>query len=414
MAYPERDLIVDPRSGFCKSNSTFYSKRNPLCLPPNPSLDVTTFISSQPQRGTTAFIDASTGHRLTFSDLWRVVDRVADCLYHEVGIRRGDVVLILSPNSIYIPVVCLSVMSLGAVVTTANTLNTSGEISKQIAQSNPTLVFTTSQLAPKLAAAISVVLTDEEDEKRVELTSGVRVVGILSEMMKKETSGQRVRDRVNQDDTAMMLYSSGTTGPSKGVISSHRNLTAHVARFISDNLKRDDIFICTVPMFHTYGLLTFAMGTVALGSTVVILRRFQLHDMMDAVEKHRATALALAPPVLVAMINDADLIKAKYDLSSLKTVRCGGAPLSKEVTEGFLEKYPTVDILQGYALTESNGGGAFTNSAEESRRYGTAGTLTSDVEARIVDPNTGRFMGINQTGELWLKGPSISKGKITR
>ncbi|CAD5313267.1 unnamed protein product [Arabidopsis thaliana] len=408
MAYPERSLIVDPRSGFCKSNSTFYSKRQPLSLPPNLSLDVTTFISSQPHRGKTAFIDAATGQCLTFSDLWRAVDRVADCLYHEVGIRRGDVVLILSPNSIFIPVVCLSVMSLGAVFTTANTLNTSGEISKQIADSNPTLVFTTRQLAPKLPVAISVVLTD--DEVYQELTSAIRVVGILSEMVKKEPSGQRVRDRVNQDDTAMMLYSSGTTGPSKGVISSHRNLTAHVARFISDNLKRDDIFICTVPMFHTYGLLTFAMGTVALGSTVVILRRFQLHDMMDAVEKHRATALALAPPVLVAMINDADLIKAKYDLSSLKTVRCGGAPLSKEVTEGFLEKYPTVDILQGYALTESNGGGAFTNSAEESRRYGTAGTLTSDVEARIVDPNTGRFMGINQTGELWLKGPSISKG----
>ncbi|KAL9306788.1 putative AMP-dependent synthetase/ligase, AMP-binding enzyme domain-containing protein [Arabidopsis thaliana] len=408
MAYPERSLIVDPRSGFCKSNSTFYSKRQPLSLPPNLSLDVTTFISSQPHRGKTAFIDAATGQCLTFSDLWRAVDRVADCLYHEVGIRRGDVVLILSPNSIYIPVVCLSVMSLGAVFTTANTLNTSGEISKQIADSNPTLVFTTRQLAPKLPVAISVVLTD--DEVYQELTSAIRVVGILSEMVKKEPSGQRVRDRVNQDDTAMMLYSSGTTGPSKGVISSHRNLTAHVARFISDNLKRDDIFICTVPMFHTYGLLTFAMGTVALGLTVVILRRFQLHDMMDAVEKHRATALALAPPVLVAMINEADLIKAKYDLSSLKTVRCGGAPLSKEVTEGFLEKYPTVDILQGYALTESNGGGAFTNSAEESRRYGTAGTLTSDVEARIVDPNTGRFMGINQTGELWLKGPSISKG----
>lgn len=403
--------LIDPRSGFCKSNSTFYSKRQPLSLPPNPSLDVTTFISSQPHRGTTAFIDATTGQRLSFSDLWRAVDNVADCLYHDVGIWRGDVVLILSPNSIYIPVVCLSVMSLGAVVTTANTLNTAGEISKQIADSNPTLVFTTRQLAPKLSAAISVVLIDDEDEELVELTRVVRVVGVLSEMVKKEPSGKRVRDRVNQDDTAMMLYSSGTTGPSKGVISSHRNLTTHVARFISDNLKRDDIFICTVPMFHSYGLLAFAMGTVALGSTVVILRRFQLHDMIDAVEKHQATALALAPPVLVAMINDADLIKAKYDLSSLTTVRCGGAPLSKEVTEGFLEKYPTVDILQGYALTESNGGGAFTNSVEESRRYGTAGMLTSDVEARIVDPNTGRVLGINQTGELWLKGPSISKGK---
>ncbi|XP_010459732.1 PREDICTED: 4-coumarate--CoA ligase-like 4 [Camelina sativa] len=409
MAYPQRSLSVDQRSGFCKSNSTFYSKRNPLSLPPNPSLDVTTFISSQTHGGTTAFIDAATGHRLSFTDLWKAVDRVADCLYHEVGIRRGDVVLILSPNSIYIPVVCLSVMSLGAVVTTANTLNTAGEISKQIADCNPTLAFTTRQLALKLAAAISVVLTEDEDGE--EPARGSRVVGILSEMMKKEPSGKRVRDRVNKDDTAMILYSSGTTGPSKGVISSHGNLTAHVARHLSDKSKRDEIFLCTVPMTHTFGLLGYVMRTVALGMTVVVLRRFELHDMLDAVDKYKATTLVMAPPVLVAMINGADMIKVKYDLTSLRTVRCGGAPLSKEVTVGFLEKYPSVDIHQGYALTESNGGGAYTGFLEEStRRYGTAGTLTSDVEARIVDPNTGRVMGVNQTGELWLKGPSISKG----
>ncbi|KAG2321103.1 hypothetical protein Bca52824_014316 [Brassica carinata] len=405
---PLRSLIIDSRSGFCKSNSTFYTKRSPMGLPANPSLDVTTFISSQPHCGTTAFIDAATGHTLSFSDLWRAVDRVAECLHRDVGIRRGDVVLVLSPNSIYIPVVCLSVMSLGAVVTTANTLNTPGEISRQIADSNPTVAFTTVQLASKLPAGISVVLLTEEEE-RVEPTRGVVVVGVVSEMMRKEPRGQRVRDRVEQDDTAVMLYSSGTTGPSKGVVSSHKNLTAYVARMLTETSMHGTL-ICTVPMFHTYGLLTFAMATVALGSTVVILRRFELNDMMAAVEKHRATTLLLAPPVLVAMVNEADSIKAKYDLSSLKTVRCGGAPLSKEATEGFLEKYPTVHILQAYALTESNGGGAFIDTVEDSRRFGTSGLLTCDVEARIVDPDTGRFMGINQTGELWLKGPTIAKG----
>ncbi|CAN6908956.1 unnamed protein product [Brassica oleracea] len=396
--------LIDSRSGFCKANSTFYTKRNPLGLPANPSLDVTTFISSQPHRGTTAFIDAATGHSLSFSDLWRAVDRVAECLHHDVGIRRGDVVLILSPNSIYIPIVCLSVMSLGAVVTTANTLNTAGEISRQIADSNPTLAFTTVQLASKLPVGISIVLTEEE---RVEPTRGV--VGAVSEMMKKEPRGQRVRDRVHQDDTAVMLYSSGTTGPSKGVLSSHGNLTAYVARMLTETSVHGT-FICTVPMFHTYGLLTFAMASVAIGSTVVILKRFELNDMMAAVEKYKATTLLLVPPVLVTMVNEADSIKAKYDLSSLKTVRCGGAPLSKEVTEGFLEKYPTVNIFQAYALTESNGGGAFIDTVEDSRRFGTSGPLTSDVEARIVDPHTGRFLGINQTGELWLKGPTIAKG----
>ncbi|CAN7042306.1 unnamed protein product [Brassica oleracea var. botrytis] len=406
MANVERPSLVDSRSGFCRSNSTFYSKRNPISLPASPSLDVTTFISCQTHRGTTAFIDAATGQRLSFPDLWRAVDRVAECLHREVGLRRGDVILILSPNSFYIPIVCLAVMSLGAVVTTANTLSTAGEISKQIADSKPTLVFTTAQLAHKLPAGIFIVLTEEE---HVEPTGGVRVVGVLFEMMKKEPSGQRVRDRVNQEDTAVMLYSSGTTGASKGVISSHRNLTSYVAKIVAKESLEDKILICTVPMFHTFGLLMFAMATVAIGSTVVILQRFELNDMLAAVEKYRATALILAPPVLVVMTNEADIIKEKCDLSSLKKVTCGGAPLSKEVTEGFLKKYPTVRVLQAYALTESNGGGAYMDMVD-SRRYGTVGTLTPDVEARIVDPNTGRLLGTNQTGELWLKGPSISKG----
>ncbi|KAG2319654.1 hypothetical protein Bca52824_012867 [Brassica carinata] len=377
--------LIDPRSGFCNANSTFYSKRNPLPLPANASLDVTTFISSQAHRGTTAFIDAATGHSLTFSDLWTAVNRVTDCLHRDVGVRRGDVVLVLSPNSISIPIVCLSVMSL-----------------------NPTLAFTTPELAQKLVGSgISVVL-----ERVGPTCGGVRVAGYLSEMMNKEPSGDRVRSRVEQDDTAMLLYSSGTTGRSKGVISSHGNLTAHVARYIAEPWEPSETFLCTVPLFHTFGLLNYVIATVALGSTVVILRKFDLHGMTAAIEKYRATTLVLVPPILVAMINGSDVVKAKYDLSSVRTVRCGGAPLSKEVTEEFLKAYPTVDVFQGYALTESNGAGASVDTVEESRRYGAAGLLSSGVEARIVDLDTGRIMGVNQTGELWLRGPSIARGYL--
>ncbi|KAG7548367.1 AMP-binding enzyme C-terminal domain [Arabidopsis suecica] len=365
--------LVDPRNGFCKANSTFYSKRKPLALPSNDSLDVTTFISSQTHRGTTAFIDAATDHRISFSDLWRAVDRVANCLHQDVGIQRGDVVLVLSPNSISIPIVCLSVMSLGAVVTTANPLNTASEISRQIADSNPKLAFTTLELASKLASSgISILLERVVDTLRA--PGGLKVVGILSEMMKKEPRGQEViRNRVNKDDTAILLYSSGTTGRSKGVNSSHGNLIAHVARYIAEPFEQpQQTFICTVPLFHTFGLLNFVLATLALGSTVVILPRFDLGEMMAAAEKYRATTLILVPPVLVTMINRADEIMAKYDVSFLRTVRCGGAPLSKEVTEGSFSRF--------------SGG-------------------ESEVRCGGVV-----VMGLNQTGELWLKGPSIAKG----
>ncbi|BBG94763.1 OPC-8:0 CoA ligase1 [Prunus dulcis] len=110
---------VDGRSGFCNSSSTFYSKRKPIPLPHNDSLDITTFISSQAHRGTVAFIDGSTGLQLTYAQLWLAVRSVASSL-SDMGIRKGHVVLLLSPNSIFFPVVCLAVMSLGAIITTTN------------------------------------------------------------------------------------------------------------------------------------------------------------------------------------------------------------------------------------------------------------------------------------------------------
>ncbi|KAF5955943.1 hypothetical protein HYC85_008799 [Camellia sinensis] len=398
---------IDPRSGFCKSDSIFYSKRKPIPLPPNDSLDVTTFISSQAHPGKIAFIDASTARHLTFAEVWMAVDSVASSLF-SMGIRKGHVILLLSPNSIFFPIVCLSVMSLGAIITTTNPLNTTREIAKQIADSNPVLAFTTPQLIPKLADSnLQIVLIGGDQNP-----PNSKIVTTLEDMMKKQPSESRVKERVTQDDTATLLYSSGTTGASKGVVSSHRNLIGMVQTILSRfNLEAGyQTFICTVPMFHIYGLAAFATGLLASGSTVVVLSRFEMDEMLSAIGKYRATYLPLVPPILIAMVNGADQIRRKYDLGTLQSVLSGGAPLSREVIEGFAERYPTVGILQGYGLTESTGIGASTDSLEESRRYGTAGLLSPSMEAKIVDPDTGEALQVNRTGELWLRGPTVMKG----
>lgn len=409
MAHGSGDTAADPRSGLCKSNSVFYSKRKPIPLPPNESLDVTTFISSRAHHGKTAFIDSATGRHLTFQQLWSAVDSVSSSL-SDMGIRKGHVILLLSPNSIFFPVVCLSVMSLGAVITTTNPLNTPGEIQKQIADSKPILAFTTRSLLPKLAeSSLKVVLMDDDSRSQAHATN---IISTLQAMMRKKPSGSRIRERVNQDDTATLLYSSGTTGASKGVASSHRNLIAMVQTIIDRFALEagEQTFICTVPMFHIYGLAAFATGLLASGSTIVVLSRFELDEMLSSIGRYRATYLPLVPPILVALVNAADKIKEKYDLGTLRLVLSGGAPLSKEVIEGFLSKYPTVGIQQGYGLTETTGVGASTDTVEESRRYGTAGLLSSRMEAKIVDPDSGEPLGVNRTGELWLRGPTIMKG----
>ncbi|GMH20518.1 hypothetical protein Nepgr_022359 [Nepenthes gracilis] len=404
---------IDPRSGFCESNSTFYSKRSPIPLPPNESLDIATFISSRPHLGKTAFIDAATGRRLTFSDVWEAVDSLSSSL-SSMGVRKGHVILILSPNSVLFPIVCLSVMSLGAVVTTTNPLNTKAEIAKQIADSKPFLAFTIPQLLPKLVDSdVRIILIGDDSGQKIGNGFGVKILATLEELIRRSPSETRIKDRVTQNDTATLLYSSGTTGASKGVLSSHRNLVAMVQTIIS-RFKIDGpdeiVFICTVPMFHIYGLVAFATGLLAAGATVVVLPKFEMSDLLSAISKYRVTDFPLVPPILVGMMNNADEIKSKYDLRSLRFVLSGGAPLSKEVIEGFVEKFPEVTILQGYGLTESAAIGASTDSLEESRKYGTAGLLSPNMEAKIVDPDSSEALPVNRTGELWLRGPTIMKG----
>ncbi|KAL1193187.1 4-coumarate--CoA ligase-like 2 [Cardamine amara subsp. amara] len=407
-----KTLAFDRKSGFCESTSIFYSKREPMALPPNQFLDVTSFISSQPHRGKTAFVDAVTGRRLSFSELWLGVKRVADCLY-ALGVRKGNVIIILSPNSILFPIVSLSVMSLGAIITTANPINTSDEISKQIADSLPVLAFTTCQLVSKLTAAsnsnLPVVLMDENYVPSQTQEERVKIVGRLETMMETEPSESRVKQRVDQDDTAALLYSSGTTGTSKGVMLTHSNLIALVQVYRA-RFGLEQRTVCTIPMCHVFGFGSFATGLIALGWTIVVLPKFEMAQLLSAVEIHRSSYLSLVPPILVAMVNGANEINSKYDLSSLHTVVAGGAPLSRELTEKFVENYRTVKILQGYGLTESTAIAASMFTKEESKRYGASGLLAPNVEAKIVDLDTGRVLGVNQTGELWLRSPTVMKG----
>ncbi|MQM10858.1 hypothetical protein Taro_043756 [Colocasia esculenta] len=412
---------VDPRSGFCKSNSIFYSKRRPILLPSDPHLSVTTFMSSRPHSGHVALVDAPTGRRVTYPELWRAVRAVAASLSARHGVRKGQVVLILSPNSIDFPIVALAVMSLGGVLTTTNPLNTPGEIAKQVADAKPRLAFTTPALISKLsegaAASLPVVVLDSDDK----VPDDPRVVSCITEMVKSNATGVsaagNVEEKVSQDDTATLLYSSGTTGTSKGVASTHRNLISMV-QIVRSRYRREGpslvmgshVFVCTVPMFHVYGLAFFAMGLLGAGSTVVVLPKFEMGEMMSAVSRYRANYLPLVPPILVQMVKGAESINAEYDLSSLRTVLCGGAPLTGEVIEEFIKRFPGVEILQGYGLTETTGIGASADSVEESRRHGTAGLLVPNTQARIVDPETGESLPVKRTGELWLRGPYVMKG----
>ncbi|CAN1267959.1 4-coumarate--CoA ligase-like 9 [Linum perenne] len=278
-------------------------------------------------------------------------------------------------------------------------MSSPSELTHQIQLTQPKLAFATSQTASKLPSHLLPLGTILIDSPQFQ--------SLLTE---PEVPGPQFQPPpVRQSDTAAILYSSGTTGKVKGVRLSHRSVIALTREFELGQVEPHPVSLMTVPLFHVFGFFMLVKA-IAIGETVVLMQRFDFEGMLRAVEKYRVTYMPVSPPIIVGMLKS-ELTK-KYDLSSLFVLGCGGAPLGKDVAEKFMEKFPNVDIIQGYGLTESGGGGTRMINAEESKHYGSAGRISENLEAKVVDPETGEALGPEQRGEIWLRGPVIMQGYV--
>lgn len=408
-------MEIDPKSGFCSETITYHSLRPIVPLPPvNSSLSIYDYvfslfrsISNSSPETTTALIDSETNTRISYSVLIQKIESLSHHLKSVVGLSKGDTAFILSPTSLQIPILYFSLLSIGVAISPSNPKSTISEISHLISLSKPIIAFATSKTAHKLPSVLhhGTILLDSADFELM--------------MTEEERTLVDLVDKVNQLDTAAVLYSSGTTGRVKGVMLSHRNFTSLAAGIYGSQLKNrgmgtsDVVVLCTVPLFHVYGLVCI-LKAAAMGETLVVLnqeRRFEVERLMKIVEDYKVTNLAVAPPVILAMCKGPRMDHA-HDMKSLTTVVCGGAPLLVEVISRFRDRYPNLVVAQAYGLTETTGGVFRTLGAEESRKIGSTGRLSSNMQAKIVDPETGAALPPCKQGELWVKGEAIMKGYV--
>ncbi|XP_009790448.1 4-coumarate--CoA ligase-like 9 [Nicotiana tabacum] len=405
---------MDPRNGYCPQTKTFHSLRQPVPLPPLTEplsiIQYTLSLLNSPTTGinvnaTTFLIDATTGHRLSYADFLQKIQSLASSLQTRFpSLSKNDVAFVLSPPSPHIPIVYFALLSLGIVVSPANPLSSTAEVSHMIQLCKPAIAFATSSTAVKLPSLpLGTILLDSPE---------------FLAMIQAPVSAPVSYPIIHQSDSAAILYSSGTTGKVKGVELTHRNLIALITGLYYNKFNNaadegekaeQEVSFMTLPMFHVFGFFML-IRLAAFGETVVIIERFDFEKMLEAVEKYRVTYIPVSPPLVVAMAKS-DLA-LKYDLSSLKLLACGGAPLGKEVAERFKSRFPNVMIIQGYGLTETTGGATGMSGPEESDRYGSAGRLAVNAEAKIVDPDSGETLPPGQRGELWIRGPTIMKGYV--
>jgi acyl-CoA synthetase (AMP-forming)/AMP-acid ligase II len=323
-----------------------------------------------------AFIDGPTGAVTTYAELAARIEAVAAHLQSE-GIGKGDVVGLVGSNSAEWGIAYFGILRAGGAVTPMNP-----------------------------------VLTPEEREKQESNAGAKLVIDDPPSFVGRASPGAEPEEvDVGPEDLAVLPYSSGTTGLMKGVMLTHRNLVANIEQaWSSMPIADDDVLIGLMPFFHIYGQTVVLNLGLAKGATIVTMPRFDLDQFLELSEKHGATWLHIAPPIVLALAT-APQVEGR-DFSKVKLVISGAAPLDAELS-GRAEERIGTPIRQGYGMTELSPVSHKSRLARVSETPpGSIGALIPNTEARLVDPQTGEDVADGEEGEIWIRGPQVMKGYL--
>jgi len=363
-----------------------------------PSTTITDFVLRKADElaDRAAMIDGASGRTMTFAELRDAIRRFAGGLQAR-GFGVGDTLALMAPNIPEYAVVFHGVAMAGGTVTTLNPTYTPDEIRHQLNDSKATLMVTVSAVLPVAqAAAEGTGITEIFSIDPAEGASAI--TGLF---------GQPI-DQVEVDPathTVVMPYSSGTTGLSKGVMLSHRNLVANLCQMEHVITYGDDeVALAALPFFHIYGMQVLMNGLLANGVTVITMARFDLPAALGLIQDKKVTMFFAVPPMVLALAKHP--IVDQYDLSSLKLVFSGAAPLGGDLAKEASTRIGC-EVVQGYGMTELSPVSHSTPMGQG--KPGSVGVTVSNTESRIVDAN-GEDQGVGSEGELWVRGPQVMQG----
>jgi long-chain acyl-CoA synthetase len=375
------------------------------------------------------------GRTVSYAQLAEQAWRFAGALAG-LGVGKGTKVGLVLPNCPQVVIAFFGALRLGAVVVQNNPLYTKRELGHQLGDAGVEVVICLDLAYERIKAVreqsairevVVTSLLDELPAVRRVIAPYTRRGKAAAAAIGKDEPVRRWRDlmagaitRAGEaevdpaGDLALLQYTGGTTGSSKGVMLSHRNLRANteqVRAWFPDADPGREVMMAVLPFFHAYGLTVCLLLGVRLGAALVLLPRFDLDQVMAAVDRHRPTLFPGVPTMYVAINNE--VAKGGHDLSSIKACLSGAAPLPLEVAERF-ERYSGGRLVEGYGLSECSPV-ALANPIYGKRKAGTIGMPLPDTLARVVDAaDPDSLPPAGEPGELAIKGPQVMRGYWNR
>jgi 4-coumarate--CoA ligase len=376
--------------------------RSPLPDVTIPDIPVTEFVLREADRvpDRPALIDGPTGRTYTYGQLKGLIHSFAGGLAAR-GLGPGDTIAILAPNIPEYAIVFHGAAVAGVAVSTINPTYTAEEVRFQLNDSGATLLITIAMFVETAQSAIAgsptseIVVIGDAPEGTTAVTS---LFGAPIEQVPVDVASHVV----------VLPYSSGTTGLPKGVMLTHRNLVANLAQTDGALAIEDgEIVLAVLPFFHIYGMQVLMNEFLSRGATIVTLPRFDLEQALTIIQERRIGRFFVVPPIVLAFAKHPMI--DQFDLSSLKQVFSGAAPLSAELTNEAAERL-NCEVVQGFGMTELSP--VSHASMTDARRPGTVGVTIPNTACRIVDPATGEDQDVGGVGELWVSGPQVMKGYL--
>ena len=377
-----------------------YVYHSPLAPVEIPQVCITEFVlaTAKDRPDHPALIDGVTNQTLSFAQLEDKIRRLAGGLVKH-GFAKGDVLALLAPNSPDYAVTFYAVALCGGTTTTINPSYGIAEVRQQLIDSKAKWL-----VADQICTAVA-----KQAKRGTGITQFVHMQHNPTCMsLDKLLADPITQVSVDVDKHPVALpYSSGTTGLPKGVMLSHKNLVANLVQMIA-TLQDDtnEVALAVLPFFHIFGMQALMGSMLARGHTIVTMPRFDMEQALSLIERHKVSQFYVVPPIVLGL-SKTPLVD-KYDVSSLKKVLCGAAPLGVHLTNEAASRL-RCEVLQGYGMTELSPVSHITPGTDA--KPGTSGITVPNTQCRIID-SKGQDLPPNSEGELLVKGPQVMLGYL--